>query len=100
MGKTRPEKMDVDAATKKEKKHIDAKVTKHDRKDKKSKKTEKPSHQTESVPSDDEKSSKVGLTSPKQAQEIALALRPHPVCPGRRIRSHFSEWDHLSNRKA
>lgn len=30
----------------------------------------------------DEESSKVGLTSPKQAQEIALALRLYPVYLG------------------
>lgn len=70
--------MDVDKPAKKDKKYSVGKITKHDRKDKAFKKVGKHKQQTTSDSSGDE-SSKVGLTSPKQAQEIALALRLYPA---------------------
>lgn len=73
--------MDVDKPAKKEKKSSGDKVTKHERKDKKSKKAAKLKHQ-KTLDSSDDESSKVGLESPEQAQETALALHPYPVCPG------------------
>lgn len=79
MTRTRPTTTDVDKSAKK--KSFDGKVTKHERKEKKSKKAAKLQHPTTPDSIDDE-SSKVGLRSPEQAQETALALRPYPVCPG------------------
>lgn len=65
MGKERPPL----GATKK--KFSEDKVSKHESRHKKSKR-----HNVQREETDDE-SSKVGLKSPKLAQEIALALRPH-----------------------
>lgn len=77
MVRSRADNMDVDKLAKKDnKRHSTGKITKHERKNKASGRTGKPQLQIISDSSDDE-SSKVGLTSPKQAQKIELALRPY-----------------------
>lgn len=68
--------MDLDKPAKKDKKYPIGKITKHERKEKASTKAGKHKPEATSDSSDDE-SSKVGLTSPRKAQELALSLRPY-----------------------
>lgn len=80
MGKERP----LLGVTKK--KVSEDKVSKHETRQKRSK-----WHNVKLEGSDDE-SSKVGLKSPKLAQEIALALRPHSSVKGK-YRFSPSGWN-------
>lgn len=83
MARSRLEK-DVDKSAKKEKKSSDGKVTKHDRNDKKSKKAEGSAvrRQSRLIPQATTRAQRLALKALKQAQEIALALRPHPLYSG------------------